>query len=155
MTERRAYSSTVVSPATVAFVVLVTVGLDIALFALDAWWLVAPVTLLLAFTASYSAVVRLAVTPEQVLLGNGLYRWPTRRVEVCDIVSASSGEVTGLQALGVGERFVKSTRLTVGRGPILILELRSGEQIRISTPHPADALEVLHIANHPNQEGAS
>ena len=98
-------------------------------------------------------MVRLAVTSEQVLLGNGLHRWPTRRVEVRDIVSACSGEVTRLQALGLGERFVKSTRLTVRQGPILILVLASGEQIRVSTPHPDDALDVLRSAQSPHERG--
>lgn len=142
MTTREAFTSTVLSRGGLLFGGVITLTLVLTLVLLGQWWLAAPTLVALAFTTLYSSVVRVAVTPERCVVGSGPWRWPRRDIAVREIVSAREAELTTADAVGIGQRFRHSSRYTVGRGPALIIELTSGEEVRISCTTPARVLEL-------------
>jgi hypothetical protein len=134
MTEvRRAYSSTVVAPGQIA----VSVALAVAFWAVTAllpgtdWPAGAGAAAVIALAGIHQATVRLMVSPDRIRIGQGPWGRPGRSIMTAAVRDAH------------GEQFSRTTRLTVRPGPALVLVLSDGEYIRVSTPDPAAAAQLI------------
>jgi hypothetical protein len=146
VTTDRAYSSTVVS----RWLLTGSAGGAIAIAALAAVAGSGVVLSVLAGVAvllggCYAATVRLAVGPRRIVLGQGPFGWPSRKFPTALITGAYATSLTAAQVFGFGTPWWqrRTTKMTVKAGPALVLELSTGETIRVSTPDPESAIAVL------------
>lgn len=142
----QAYTSTVVAPAQIAFGVVsgaVVAGILIALRS-GLWPAAIVVFVIVVATGVYLSTVTLTVVAGRVTVGQGRGEREPRSINASEIVERSSTVLGWAQCFGIGApNATRNTRLSVRPGPTLCLTLRDGEHIRISTPDPAAALEVL------------
>lgn len=146
MTAQRAYSSVVVSRSHLAAGVAITAAAEAGmLFAAraPAWTgLVLAVSCLL--TAVYVSTVRLAVGAGRIAIGLGPAAWRSRILATSDVAAAHAANLSLAQVFGLHvEWHCRTTRLTVRPGPTLVLRLIDGEVIRVSTPDPELAIELI------------
>lgn len=103
----------------------------------------------IAVTAVYISTVRLAVGRDQISLGLGPIG-RGRRLPTADVIAAECAELSLAQALGIGVPLAwRTTRLTVHAGPALVLKLAGGEVVRVSTPSPDSAVEIIIGSRRP------
>jgi hypothetical protein len=142
---RRAYSSTVTSRWHLAVGLALSIAVVILMLALGSGpWLAIGAAVACIATAAFVSTVRLMVGNGRIVLGQGPLARPRRSIAVADVVSATTADLTWSQVFGLGvPRRGRATRMTVQPGPTLVLVLASREEIRISTPHPDQAVEVL------------
>lgn len=147
MTERTAYSSTVVSPAHLgAGIVLAAVVTCTVAVLGGPSWLTGACALLLTLTALYVSTVRLLVTRDVVVVGYGPRGWRPRVISTNRVIRAQPALLSWAQALGLDTALGRRvSRFTIRPGPALCLELVDGEQVRVSTPHPDAAVAQLDI----------
>ena len=146
MTARReAYTSTVMSVGSIAVGMVMAIVLAVYLR-----WMGAPVIVVAVSAASvvacavYVSTVRLVVGADHLVLGSGPWAWPSRVVSYDDIVEVGTRDLSLSQVVGLGTGSpLHLTRLTVRAGPTLCVVLRSGEQVRVSTPHPDQAVRLI------------
>jgi hypothetical protein len=147
---RQAYTSTVVAPGHVALALLADIVV-LSILPAPAWPLVLVASIGFLALGLHSATVRLSVTPDRILLGQGPWRRPARVLDAADVLESSVSSLGRAQIFGVGMPFHRrTTRLTVRPGRTLCLTMRGGEYIRVSTPDPEAARQILSIrANEP------
>jgi hypothetical protein len=147
----QAYTSTVVAPDQVALALLADVVLLYTLPDAPAWPLALVASIAFLALGLHLATVRLCVSADRILLGQGPWRRPARVIDAADVLECSVSSLGWAQIFGFGVPFrQRTTRLTVRPGPTLCLTVCGGEHVRVSTPDPAAAREILSIhANDP------
>jgi hypothetical protein len=152
MTTRQAYTSTVVAPDHVALALLADVVLLSVLPDARAWPLALGASIAFPALGLHLATVRLCVSTDRILLGQGPWRRPARVIDAADILECSANSLGRAQIFGVGVPFHRrTTRLTVRPGPTLCLTVRGGEYVRVSTSDPAAAAqEILSTRSSPS-----
>lgn len=137
-----ATSQLAVSAAIALVLALVLIGIRPSL-----WPFAIIVFLAVGGVGVYLAGISVVATRTYVEIGQGRRERNPRRISNDEIVAASAAELTWGQVFGVGLPRIagttRTTRMTVRPGPTLVLELGSGEVVRVSTPDPARALAVL------------
>lgn len=143
------YDETLVAGAQVAVSVAIAVVLAVVLVGIrtSLWPFAIVVFLAVGGVGVYLAGISVTATRTYIEIGQGRGERDPRRISRDDIVAASAADFSWAQVFGVGlprdPRTTSTTRVTVRPGPTLVLELRSGEVVRVSTPDPARALAVL------------
>jgi hypothetical protein len=144
-TAHEAYSSTVTSRSHLLVGLGITVATAVVVSVLGAS---APATVicvgLLLATSLFVSTVRVVVGRGHVTLGQGPLAWPRRDIPFELVTRAEAEDLSTRQAFGsgVGWRW-RTTRLTIRRGPTLVLTLGSGEVIRVSTRDPGQAVALI------------
>lgn len=148
---RQAYTSTVVAPVQVGLAIL-TVGILIVLAVLGplAWPIAVIAAMVVVATGLYLSTVRLIIGVDRVLIGYGVWG-RARTIAASDVLACRSTTLGWAQVFGIGVSLhLRTARLTVRPGPTLCLTLRDGEYIRISTPDPDAAQQILAIPQSAN-----
>jgi hypothetical protein len=146
MEERRsAYTSTVVAPAQIVLGVLAGLVLAAIVLGFGGLWPFAVIGfVIVAATGWYLAVVRLAVKPGDLTIAQGRGDRHPREIHRSEVARAEVATLTWSACFGIGvPAHWRTTRLSVRPGPTLVLTLTDDELVRISTPDPATAIEVL------------
>jgi hypothetical protein len=95
-------------------------------------------------TAVYVSTVRLAVGSGRIAIGLGPAARRSRLLATSDVATAHAANLSLAQVLGLGVAWHRrTTRLTVRPGPTLVLRLLDGEVIRVSTPDPDLAVQLI------------
>ena len=138
---RQVYSSTVTSRAHLAVGLGLTVAAVAAVVALGAGAVAAvAIGAVLVATALFVSTVRLVVGGGHIMAGQGPWSWPSRSLSADSVVDARTEDLTLAQTYGVGVPWRRRTsRMTVRAGATLVLDLDTGEQLRISTADPDQA----------------
>jgi hypothetical protein len=144
-----AYTSTVVGRGHLCAGVVLGV---VAALLVRPWEIGVLAGLVLVTAGWWLATVRLAVSDDALRVALGpLGR--ARRIPAADVAVAGTADLTRTQVLGLGLPWrARTTRLTVRPGPTLVVELRSGEMLRVSTPDPAAAAQLLGTPSRPEGE---
>lgn len=144
---REAYTSTVLGTAQFGLGLAATAMVAVAAANSGAaWWITLLITIVMAATALHLSTVRLAVGDGQICVGHGPWNRPARLIATSAVVEADSLTLGWAQSVGVGVPLHrKTTRLTVRAGPAIHLVLDNGEHLRISTPYPDAARELLEV----------
>ena len=140
------YDETIVARSQIAVSVAIAVILAVVLVGIRAslWPFAIIVLIIVAGAGVYLAGVSVHANRTYVEIGQGRREREPRYISNDEIFAASAAELSWSQVFGVGlPRADKTTRFTVRPGATLVLELLSGEVVRISTPDPARALAVL------------
>ena len=147
------YDETIVARSQIGVSVAIAVILAVVLLAIrvSLWPFAIIVLLAVGGVGVYLAGLSVAVTRTYVEIGQGRRESNPRRISSYEIVEASTAELTTWsQVFGFGlprpAGTTSVTRLTVRPGPTLVLELTSGEVVRVSTPDPARAIAALGSA---------
>lgn len=143
------YASTVLAPAQIALGFAFGIGVAAILEALqaDLWPVAIVVVVGFAVLGYLLSGVSLAIGHARITIGQGRWEREPRIVHASEVRQMEGRDLTWLQCFGVGiEDDEKTTRLSVRPGPTLILTLYDGEQIRISTPDPATAMDLIDEA---------
>ena len=150
---RQGYSSTVTSRAHLAVGVAITAVTVVAMVALGAGPLaVAAVGAVLAATSVLMSTVRLVVGGGRIVAGQGPWCWPSRSLPADAVVDARAVQLTRAQTYGVGMGWRwRTSRMTVRAGATLVLELDTGEQLRISTADPELAARLIRARRPPGR----
>lgn len=107
-------------------------------------WVTVVIAVAGVLAAVHLSTVRISVGDGRKCLGQGPWNRPARQIAVDTIVAARSLDLGWAQTFGLGVPFHRKTaRLTVRPGPTLSLQVVTGEHIRISTPDPNAARELL------------
>jgi hypothetical protein len=142
---RQAYTSTVVAPDQVALALLADVVLLYTLPDAPSWPLALVTSIAFLALGLHVATVRLCVSADRILLGQGPWHHPARVIDAADVLECSVSTLGWAQIFGVGVPFHRrTTRLTVRPGPTLCLTVRGGEYVRVSTPDPDTARQILN-----------
>ena len=140
----RAYSCTVTSRAHLVIGIVIAALAAAVVVALGAPLVALGTAVVCVATAVFVSTVRLVVGNGRVVLGQGPFACPSRTIPTADVVSATAVHLSWAQVFGIGVPFhFRTTRLTVRPGPTLCLTLASGEEVRVSTRDPAQAIAVL------------
>jgi hypothetical protein len=147
---RQAYSSTVIARRHLLAGAAAGAAIAAGLHVLAPVSLAGPLAgLSVLVTAAYLASVRVTVGAGRVILGQGPLPWPTRVIPVSLIADARAENLTSGQVFGIGVPWHRrTTRMTVRPGPTLVLSLRTGEWVRVSTRDPGAAVAIIRSA-HP------
>jgi hypothetical protein len=146
VTARVAYTSTVFAPAQLVLGVLggLAVGGAMALGGVAAWWSV-PVGLLVPAVSVHQSVVRIAVSPQQVVVAQGFWPRRGRTIDASAVVEAADADLSWAQTFGLGvPPHLRTNRLTIRPGATLRLRLSDGERLSVSTSDPVAALRLLN-----------
>ncbi|MBE7189387.1 hypothetical protein [Jatrophihabitans endophyticus] len=143
------YSETLVAGSQLITSVVIALILAVVLVGIrtSLWPFAIVVFVAVGAAGVYLAGVSVTATRTYVEIGQGRGERTPRRISNDEIVAASAAELTWAQVYGVGlprgDRTTRSTRYTVRPGATLVLDLTSGETVRVSTPDPLLALAVL------------
>jgi hypothetical protein len=140
------YTSTVIAPAQILVGVVVAGVLVIVLEKLkpSLWPFAIVGFLVIVGVSAYLATVTLSVTPQRLSIGQGRRDTSPRLLSADEIVERSIEQLTWAQCFGIGlPSAASSTRFSVRPGPTLVIVVRTGEVLRVSTPDPSAALAVL------------
>ncbi len=137
------YTSTVTARGHVLAGVLAAAAVVVGILPRGPWPLAVLTAVALVVTGVHLGTVRLAVRADLVRVGQG--PWPGgRRIPVAAVHQVRVACLNRRQAFGVGLPWhVRTTRLTVRRGPALALVLSTGERLWISTADPAVAARLI------------
>jgi hypothetical protein len=145
---RRAYSSTVVAPghiAACAVLAAVLLPCGIAFLPTAAAVAAGASAAVIVLAGVQMATVRLMASPGFIRVGQGPWGRPGRVIPAGEVREAQARQFSFLQCFGIGVPFHwKVTRLTVRPGPALELILTDGECIRVSTPNPVTAAQLIN-----------
>ncbi len=142
---REGYSSTVTSRPHLSVGLAITAVTAAAMVALGAGAVaVVVVGAGLVATSLFVSTVRLVVGGGHLVVGQGPWSWPSRSLPADSVLDARAVELTRAQAYGVGMPWRwRTSRMTVRAGATLVLDLDTGEQLRVSTADPQLAARLV------------
>jgi hypothetical protein len=139
-----AYTSTVVARGhLLAGVLLGALGPVASLAGLIPWPAGLAIAVVLVAAGAWLGTVRLAVGPRDLRVALGPWG-RSRRIGFDDVRSATVADLGPGQVVGIGLPWrARTTRLTVRRGPTLVVERTDGEVLYVSTPDPGAAARLI------------
>ena len=139
-----AYTSTVVASGHgTAGILLGALGPVASLAGVLPWPAGLASAVVLVAAGAWLGTVRLAVGARDLRVALGPWG-RSRRIGFDDVRSASVAELGRRQVLGIGLPWrARTTRLTVRRGPTLVVEHVDGEVLYVSTPDPGAAARLV------------
>lgn len=142
---RQAYTSTVIGPIQFGLGLLCAAAVTVIVASTGTnLWITIVIAVAMTLAAVHLSTVRISVGDSQLCIGQGPWNRPARKIAGEAILAAHSVDLRWAQTFGIGVAWSHlATRMTVRPGPTLYVELNTGEQIRISTPDPAAACELL------------
>jgi hypothetical protein len=154
MSARQAYSSVVFSRrhVTVGGAIALLAGVGLGVVGHVPIWVAAGTAIIVALAAVYISTVRLAVGGDRITIGLGPIAWRARGLATSDVIDAQATSISGAQVFGLGLPWHSpTTRLTVRPGPTLVLRLVDGEVVRVSTPEPELAVQLIPLVRSPEE----
>lgn len=140
------YSETTVAPAQIATSVAIGVILAVIVVGvrLSLWPFAIIVFVALSAAGVYLAGTGISATRTYLEISQGRRERDPRYISNDEITVIAAEQLTWSQVYGIGlPRADKNTRLTVRPGPTLMVELRTGEVIRVSAAEPERVIATL------------